>query len=138
MNEIEKQLEETKKKMNKKTILVTLSIFVVLTGLSGCVTGPNTVTGPGGEKVTLNEKGTGPDWCKAGTKITSSGPQGQGSFEIKGITQHNGTEVCEAEYVYDQGSMTQYFNEKGDYAVMVYKDKNGTVVQEINMANPKS
>lgn len=109
-------------------------IFVVA-ALSGCVTGPNTVVIPGGEKVTVNE-GKGPDWCKAGTKITSSGQGQQGSFEIKGITKYNGTDVSEAEYVYDQGSMTQYFNEKGDYMVMVYKDKDGKVTQEINIANP--
>lgn len=111
-------------------------IFVVAT-LSGCVTGPNTVATPGGEKVTVNE-GKGPDWCKAGTKITSSGQGQQGSFEIKGITTHNGTQVCEAVYTTDQGSMTQYFNEKGDYLVMVSKDKDGKVIQEVNIANPNS
>lgn len=119
--------------MKNKIILVILLIFGVAT-LSGCITGPKTISGPGG-KVTVNE-GTGPDWCKTGTKITASGQGQQGSFEIKGITTHNGTEVCEAEYVYDQGSMIQYFNEKGDYIVMVSKDKNGTITQQINITNP--
>ena len=121
---------------NKVTVLVILSVFIVATTLSGCITGQKTVNTPGG-KVTINEGGVGPNWCKTGTKITSVGPTGQqGSFEIKGLTKHNGTDVCEADYTYDQGSMIQYFNEKGDYVVMVLKDKNGIVTQEINGANP--
>lgn len=122
--------------MKIKVILTVLLIFSII-ALSGCVTGPKTVTGPGGESVTVNEGKVGPDWCKAGTKITASGQGQQGSFEIKGITTHNGTEVCQAEYIYDQGSMVQYFNEKGDYMVMIYKDKDGKVLQEMNIANPK-
>lgn len=124
--------------MNRKAIIIVVLIFVVA-ALSGCVTGPKTVVGPGGEKVTVSEgTGTGPDWCKAGTKITSSGQGQQGSFEIKGITTYKDTQVCEAIYTTDQGSMVQYFNEKGDYMVMVYKDKDGKVIQEVNIANPKS
>lgn len=123
--------------MKNKMILATISMLVITTMLSGCVTGPKTVTGPGGESAILNEGGVGPDWCKAGTKITASGQGQQGSFEIKGITTYKGTEVCQAEYVYDQGSMVQYFNEKGDYMVMIYKDKNGKVIQEMNIVNPK-
>lgn len=124
---------------NKIKILVVLSL-VIATILSGCITGPKTIETPEG-KVTIDEapggKGKGSDWCQAGMKITSSGPQGTGSFTIKGITTYKGVaNVCEAEYTYDQGSMTQYFNEKGDYMVMVYKDKDGKVVQEINIANP--
>lgn len=69
--------------------------------------------------------------------MTTTGPQGTASFTIKGVTTYKGAaNVCEAEYTYDQGSMVQYFNEKGDYMVMVYKDKDGKVVQEINIANP--
>lgn len=122
--------------MKNKMILAIMSIFIIVT-LSGCVTGPNTITTPGGEKVTVNEGGVGPDWCKAGTKIIASGQGQQGSFEIKGITKHNGTEVCQAEYVYDQGSVIQYFNQKGDYVVMIYKDKDGKIINQINMVNPK-
>lgn len=117
-----------------KTILVIMLVFVI-SALSGCVTGPKEVTTPGGA-IKIEEGETGPDWCKKGTKITSEGPQGQGSFEIKGMTTYKDKEVCEAEYIYDQGSMVQYFNEKGDYMVMVSKDKDGNIVQEINLANP--
>lgn len=119
--------------MKNKTLLILIFAVAIL---SGCITGPKTIGGPGGEKITVDEGKSGPDWCKAGTKITASGQGQQGSFEIKGITTHNGTEVCEAEYAYDQGSMIQYFNEKGDYMVMVYKDKDGKVVQEMNIVNP--
>ena len=120
--------------MKNKIILAIISMFIIAT-FSGCVTGPKTITTPDG-KVTVNE-GTGPDWCKVGTKITASGQDGQGSFEIKGITTHNGTQVCEAVYTTDQGTMTQYFNEKSDYMVMISKDKDGKIIQEINIANPK-
>jgi hypothetical protein len=118
---------------NIKIVITLILIFVVVT-LSGCVTGPKTINTPGG-KVTVDE-GTGPDWCKTGTKITASGQGQQGSFEIKGITTHNGTQVCQAEYTYDQGNVVQYFNEKGDYMIMTYKDKEGKVIQEMNIANP--
>ncbi len=122
--------------MNKTVWIFTVTMLVVIAvTLSGCVTGQKEVTVPGG-KVKINEGGTGPDWCKAGTKITSTGTGQDRSFEIKGITTHNGTEVCEAEYIYDQGSMTQYFNKDSSYMVMVYKDKEGKVIQEMNIANP--
>lgn len=125
--------------MNKKITMLVLLIFVTAATLSGCITGQKKVDIPGGGKVIINEGDVGPDWCKTGTKITSSGIQGQqGSFEIKGITTYNDTKVCEAEYIYDKGSMVQYFNEKGDYVVMLYKDKNGTVIQQIAANNPKS
>jgi len=32
-----------------------------------------------------------------------------GSFEIKGITNYEGKEVCESQWNSDEGSMTQYF-----------------------------
>lgn len=128
--------------MNNKIKILTILSMVIVTILSGCVTGPKTIETPGG-KVTIDEapggnKGEkGSDWCQAGMKITSSGPQGTVSFTIKGITTYKDvTNVCEAEYIYDQGSMVQYFNEKGDYMVIVNKDKDGKVVQEMNIANP--
>lgn len=121
--------------MNKKIMVTILSVFIMTTVLSGC-TGPKEIDTPAG-KVTVDEGRTGPDWCKTGMKVTSSDQQGQqGSFEIKGLTQHNGTEVCEAEIVHEEGTLTQYFNEKGDYIVMIYKDKSGKVIQEVNMVNP--
>lgn len=118
-----------------KTALVILSIFVIAT-LSGCVTEPKTITTPEGQKVTMEEGSIGPDWCKKGTKMTSSGAGQLGSLEIKGITKYDGKDVCEAEYIHDQGSMIQYFNENGDYAVMIYKDTSGNIIQTINLNDP--
>lgn len=123
--------------MSNKTIVLTVLPVLILAVLSGCV-GQKTITTPAG-KVTVEEGGVGPSWCKAGTKMTMTqtipGSQGPSSFEIKGLTTHNGTEVCEADYNYDQGAMTYYFNQKGDYIVMDYKDKNGNVIQEMNIGN---
>ena len=121
----------------KNKVLTVLPIFLLIVFLSGC-TSPRSITTPEGN-ITV-EKGSGiSSWCSAGTKITTTGPQGQGqaTFIIKGLTTHNGTEVCQAEYIYDQGSMTYYFNEKKDYMFMVIKDKAGNILQEMNF-NPTS
>lgn len=105
-------------------MLTILSIFVVAV-LSGCVTGP----GPG-TKVTLNE-GTGPDWCKAGTKVTTSGGiQGESTYEIKGITTYEGKSVCESEMKVSRlpgegGTWKYYFTENNQFAVIVMKDSTG-------------
>ena len=122
---------------NKMVILTILSIFIIATTLSGCVTGPKEIATPEGGKVSIEGGGVGPSWCKAGMKVTSSGSQDQqGSFIVKGMTKYKDKDVCEAEYTYDQGSMTQYFNEKGDYTVALLKDKSGNVIQEINSNDP--
>lgn len=112
-----------------KIYIILFAIFIAI--LSGCVA-ERSVTTPAG-KVTVDQGTTGPNWCKAGTKVTSTGPQGQGSFEIKGMTTYNGTEVCEAVIESDQGSTSYYFNEKYSYAVLVMKDKSGKIIQEVKM-----
>lgn len=122
--------------MNKISVVVIVSI-ILISIFSGCTGNKNEVTTATGEKVTVKDGGAGPSWCKEGTQITSTGAQGQTSFVIKGITTYKGNEVCEAEYTYNEGSMTQYFNEKGDYIIMVYKDKSGKIIQEVNANNPK-
>lgn len=119
----------------KKKMLAILSIFL-LAIFAGCVTGPNTIKGPGGQEVTV-EEGKGPGWCKAGMQITSSSPQGGGSFIIKGITKYQEREVCEAEWITDEGTTVQYFTEDGSYTATIVKDKTGKVIQEFNYSVPK-
>ncbi len=71
---------------------------------------------------------------QGGTKITSVGPLGNlTTFEVKGITKHNGIQLCEADY--DNGTMVQYFNNGMSYNTMTIKTKNGT--QEINVNRVK-
>jgi len=111
----------------KVTILIIISVLVVI--LSGCTEQKTMI---GDEKGT--EGGIGPDWCKTGTKLSVKVGNAS-SFIIKGITEHNGTEVCEASIDSVSGSIVQYFNEKYDYIVIVYKDQNGKVVQEVNINN---
>lgn len=123
---------------NKIKILVILSL-VVTTILSGCITGPKTIETPEG-KVTVDDGGKGPDWCKGGTKVTSSGPQGEGTYEIKGITTYEGKSVCEAEMKVSgvpggEGVWKYYFTEDGEYAVMIMKDPTGNE-QKIVVSNP--
>lgn len=122
--------------MNKTTTVVILLIIasVIITGCVGKK--EETIKTPeGGIKV--SQGGSGQDWCKAGTQITSSGPQGQGSFTIKGITKYRDKEVCEAEWTADQGTTTQYFTEDGSYTAMIMKDKSGKVINEYNYSVPK-
>ena len=122
--------------MKNKIILAIISIFIIAT-LSGCVTGPKTISTPDGK---VNE-GTGPAWCKAGTKVMSSGPQGEGSYEIKGITTYEDKSVCEAEMKVSgvpggEGVWKYYFTENGEYAVIIMKDPTGKE-QKIVVSNPK-
>lgn len=119
----------------KTKILAILSVFV-LAILSGCVTGPKQVISPTGEKVTINNGGSGPSWCKAGTQITASGTGAQGEYTIKGITTYKGQEVCEAEIKTGQGSVSYYYSQDEQFAVMVMKDTSGKVINEVNIKEP--
>ncbi len=79
-----------------------------------------------------SSSGTGPEWCKVGTSITSSSPKGVGSFIIKGMTIYQGKEVCESEWTNTDGTMIQYFNIDSTFTATVMKDKTGNIIQEFN------
>jgi len=125
-------------KTKKSTkILIILSI-IGLIAFAGCTGKQDTIKTSDGE-IKVSEGGSGPAWCKAGTKMTATGPDGkQGSFEIKGITNFEGKEVCESQWSSDDGSMTQYFNEDQSYLVMIQKDKSGNIISKVDMSQPKS
>jgi len=127
---------EIKTDRNKKNakILIILSI-ILLVAFAGCTTKKTTNTS--NVDVKVPQVGSGPDWCKAGTKMTSTGPSGEVSFEIKGIVNYEGKDVCSAEWSSGNGSMVQYFNEDQTYIVLITKDKSGTVVNKIDMSQPK-
>lgn len=120
-----------------KTTAVTILLIVVISIIAGCVGNEQTVKTPSGDVKISQGSGAGPDWCKAGTKITASGPQGEGSFTIKGITTYQGKDVCESEWATTDGTMTQYFNKDGSFTATVMKDKTGKVTQEFNYSAPK-
>lgn len=118
-------------------ILMILSI-ILLIAFAGCTGKEQTITTPDGEVKVSQGSGSGPDWCKAGTKMTSTGPSGeQGSFEIKGIVNYEGKSVCESEWTSNEGSMIQYFNEDSSYLVMITKDKSGKVINKLDLSQPK-
>ena len=124
-----------KTKKNTK-ILIILSI-IGLIAFAGCTGKQDTIKTPDGE-IKVSEGGSGPDWCKAGTKMTTTGADGkQGSFEIKGITNYEGKEVCESHWSSDEGSMTQYFNEDSSYLVKISKDTSGKIINKVDMSQPK-
>lgn len=108
--------------------MIILSIVSMII-LSGCISEP--------KDDTTQKKGTTLEWCKAGTTITSATPQGEeGYFTVKGMTSYKGKEVCEAEWLYGQGIMTEYFDEEFKYVVIIVRDQNGNIIQEIDMKNP--
>ena len=114
--------------MKNKSILIILLMSGIATVLSGCITGPDTIDGP--EKLTIKQEGVWPDWCKAGTKIIASGLQGEGTYEIKGITTYEGKSVCEAEMKVSgvpggESIWKYYFTQNGEYAVMIMKGPDG-------------
>ena len=113
--------------MIRKIIIVSILIIAVI--LSGCIDQKI-------EKKTT-EEGKGSYWCKVGMKLPAN-VGNAGIFTIKGITEYNGTEVCEAVIESESGSIVQYFNQKNDYAVILYKGKDGKVVEEINLNNENS
>ncbi len=120
-----------------KTTTVTILLIVTIAIIAGCVGNEQTVKTPSGDVKISQGSGTGPDWCKAGTKITASSPEGEGSFTIKGITTYQGKDVCESEWTTTDGTMTQYFNEDGSFTATVMKDKTGKVIREFNYSAPK-
>ena len=124
-------------KSNKSTkILIILSI-IGLIAFAGCTGKQDTIKTPDGE-IKVSEGGSGPDWCKAGTRMTTTGADGkQGSFEIKGITNYEGKEVCELEMISNEGPITQYFNEDQSYLVIITKDKSGKEINKVVNSQPK-
>jgi len=116
-------------------ILVILSI-ILLMAFAGCTT-PNeqVIKTPDGDVKVV--EGTGSDWCKTGTKMTQTGPNGEQVFEIKGIVNYEGKDVCESGWTSDDGSVVTYTNEDSTYYVMIVKDKSGKVVNKVDMSQPK-
>lgn len=83
---------------------------------------------------------TEPDWCKVGTKITTSGSQYESFLTIKGMTTYQSREVCKAELVYNEGTIVQYFNVDSSFTATIIKDQNNNIIQEFNyiVPNPTS
>lgn len=130
-------------KIYKNTkILIILSI-ILLIAFAGCTgkkeqTINQTVSSPSGDINISGKSGTGSDWCSAGTKMETSAPTGEkAAFEIKGITNYEGKDVCWAEYTYSEGSFAEYFNQDSSYAVMIMKDKAGKTINKIDISKPK-
>lgn len=120
-----------------KNIKIPLILSVVLLILfSGCTSpGEQVIKTPDGE-VKISE-GSGPDWCKTGTMMTTTGPDGkQVSYSIKGITTYEGKEVCESGGGGSEGSYKMYVNKDSTYYVMVITDEFGKETK-VDMSQPK-
>lgn len=123
-------------KTSKNTKILLILSIVLLIAFSGC-TAPNekVIKTPGGD-VKVSE-GSGPGWCKTGTTMTQTGPDGkQVSYAIKGITTYEGKEVCESGWSSGEGSYTMYTGADGTYNVMIMKDTSGKETK-IDISQPK-
>lgn len=121
---------------NKKAkILIILSI-ILLTAFAGCTAKTQqTVPIPGGNVKVV--EGSGPNWCKAGTKMMTADSGQQVAFEVKGIVNYEGKDVCQSDWSSNDSSMTIYTNEDSSYYIMITKDKTGKVINTIDMSQPK-
>ncbi len=110
----------------KKIIIIAVLLSVTVLG---CIGQNNS------EKIKTDNLKEGNEWCKEGSKITSVGSEGNlTTFYIKGITNHNGLELCEADYD-NNGTMIQYFNKNKTYNIMSIKTDNGTQEIDVNRVN---
>lgn len=123
-----------------KTTAITVLLIIASAIIAGCVENEKTIKTSEGD-VKVSEGSSGPDWCKAGTSVTSvtSSQQGQYSFVIKGLTTYKGQEVCEADATFDNAgqseSVTYYFSKDNKYAHIIMKDASGNIINEMNTSN---
>ncbi len=137
-NSGEKMRPDIGTKTGKNVKVFMIISIILLTAFAGCTTKEQTISTPGGDLKVSQGSGSGPAWCKTGTKMTMTGVNGQqGSYEIKGIVNYEGREVCLSEYVGDEGSMEQYFSQDSSYMVMITKDKSGKIINKLDMSQPK-
>lgn len=111
--------------MKKKIVLLITFMVISL----GCVSKDKLQTNEDRDLQTVTEDPY--DWCAPGDIINSSNESYTG-FIIKGMTEYQGEDMCEAEWKYEGGSVTELFTEDGN-TTMIYKDINGNVI--INDAN---
>jgi hypothetical protein len=106
--------------------LMVLSVILITISL-GCVgkSTDNVQTNDG-----LSSDVVDNSWCSPDT-FQSNGSEG---FTLKGITEYNGSEVCEAEWNYDSGVATEYFTRDGN-VTMVYKNVSNTDVSNSSLNN---
>lgn len=112
-------------KAGKSTKIMLILSVVLLIAFSGCTAKNDQVIKTPNGDVKVSE-GSGPDWCKKGTTVTATGPDGrQVSYSVKGITSYEGKEVCESSWSSDDGSYKTYVNKDSTYSVMIFTDKSG-------------
>jgi outer membrane lipoprotein-sorting protein len=124
-------------KTSKNIKILAMLCVILLIAFSGCTAkNEQVVKTPGGD-VKVSE-GSGPDWCKAGTSITTTGPDGKkASFVIKGVTNYEGKEVCESDYIGNGESTIIYTSQDSKYRIMIIKDKSGNETKiDISMPKP--
>ncbi|MDY7082171.1 MAG: hypothetical protein SXQ77_07165 [Halobacteria archaeon] len=111
----------------KTTVLLSVATLLVLAGCMGGV--PNPSNAP--------TAATGGDWCNEGESSMWMNPAmgQQVSWEVKGMTEYEGRDVCMAEWTSNEGRMVMYFTEDASYSKMVMYDAEGNEVSEYENVN---
>lgn len=115
-------------------------VFAVLLGLitflsSGCMGGDI----PGGGNETAAEDGegiSGAAWCQAGTKVEKTYEGQKSTYEIKGMEEYEGEEMCKSVVTTtgedgEKMRTTMYRNKDGSKNCFVKKNlDNGSIIEE--------
>jgi hypothetical protein len=122
--------------------LTLLLVVVAAVALAGCAgadggnggTGAGTTVADGG----ADDAGGSSDWCEAGQSMQMTNPQTgeRASWEVRGIVQEGGRQVCRVTWESNQGDVQQvelFFTENESYRKMVTYDANGNVVNEVQL-----
>jgi|GEM_PF-3165711 len=100
----------------------------------------------GGDSMTMGEggdstqMGSGDDtgWCGESGSMQFTDPQTgeQASFDVQGVVDHEGRQVCKAVWETNQGEVQRvemYYTEDRSYQHLVYYDAAGNVVNEVRV-----
>lgn len=117
--------------MNRGIPLIVL-LVIGLSTVAGCL-GNSPTASTNTNPITAKSE----DWCKAGSKYTSSSPSGSASTEVIGITDFKGHTVCQIDIKTDQYTITTYNNQDGTYSYQIMKDEEGNVLNEGEQTAPK-
>ena len=133
-------------KANRTTLLILVGTVVLAGclggGADGGPTGDDSSASSGDEGADSGTGGSDPssDWCDAGQRAQFANPQtGEAaSWEVQGIVEEDGREVCKAVWETNQGEVSRiemYFTEDESYRKMVTYDADGEMIDEFEFGD---
>lgn len=120
--------------MEEDPKLLIISLFVAIVAVGGLIYYSESSDSPEEEIVEINDS----NWCTPGNNIILDQDQeisteGGQTFEVKGNITYEGKDVCQTEYVDEEGTLIQYFTKNKDYVKLVYKNSSGDIINELEM-----